>query len=352
MSDEYGDKTEPATERRRLEERRRGNVARSGELNLAGHLLSAALIVWAFGAGLVEVLGRLLALSLRTAADRPTGQVDYVVQIQELASWSAEHVGEWLAAIVIAAVAVNLAQVGFLLTTDKLTLNVAALNPVTGLQRLFSIRSAATLVLSVSKFAVLLSVAAWFIQGELPLLMSLHAAPVGTAFSVIGQGVVRLSLWLASVITVLGAADYAFQKWKHERDLMMTKEEIQRESKEQDGDPLTKRRRRETHRRLVESPSLGTVQDADFVLVDATGSAMAFQYDSSRHQVPILLARGVADIASRMLEQAREHGLPLIERTELVRQLERQLTVGQGIPVDQYPVFMEILEYVYKITGR
>ena len=352
MSDEYGDKTEPATDRRRQEERRRGNVARSGELNIAGHLLSAALILSAFGAGLVEALGRLLALSLRTAADRPSGQMDFVIQFQELGNWSATHVVPWLAGILIAAVAVNLAQVGFLLTTDKLTLDVSRLNPVTGFQRLLSIRSVATLVLSVAKMAVLLGVAAGFIYGELPLLMSLNAAPVGTAFWVIGTSAVRLSLWLAAIVGVLGAADYAFQKWKYERDLMMTKEELQREFKDQQGDPQLKRRRLEAHRKLVESLSLGKLQDADFVLVDAARTSLAFQYDPSRHQVPILLAKGVDEVAVRMQDIARESDIPIIERSELVRQLKGQLSVGQGIPGEFYAVFIETLRYVYKITGR
>ncbi len=349
---EFGEKSELPTEHRRQEERRRGNVARSGELTIAVHLMATACVLYALGAGLVEALGLLIAKSISTAADRGANLGTYIVQFQELAQWSAAHVVPWLAALIAAGIAVNLAQVGFLITTEKLELNFEHLNPVTSLQRLFSVRSVVTALLSLAKLAILLGVAVWFINSKLPLFLALATEPVGSAFQLIGTSAVELSLWLASVMLAIGAADYGFQKWKYERDLMMTKEEIKQETKDQEGDPLIRRRRKDAHQKLIQSRNIRKVSEADFLMVNPTHYSLAFKYAPPRYPVPTLLVKGVDDVALRMQDVAKENNIPIIERTELARRLYDQLEPGQGIPTDLYEVFIEILKYVYSITGR
>jgi len=351
-SDEFGEKSELPTEHRRQEERRRGNVARSGELTIAVHLLATACVLYALGTGLVEALGQLVANSITTAAERDVSPSHFIAQFRHLAEWSGSHVLPWLAAMVAAGLGVNLAQVGFLLTTEKLGLNFEHLNPVSGMQRLFSMRSVVTALLSLAKLGVLLSVAAWFISTRLPLFLALATEPAGAAFRVIGTTAVELSLWLASVLIILGAADYGFQKWKYERELMMTKQEIKQEVKDQEGDPLIRRRRKDAHQKLIQSRNIRKVSEADFLLVNPTHYSLAFKYAPPRYPVPTLLVKGVDDIALRMREVAKENDVPIIERPELARKLYAQLEPGQGIPTDLYDVFIEILKYVYSITGR
>lgn len=351
-NEEFGEKSELPTEHRRQEERQRGNVARSGELTIAVHLMATACILYGLGAGLVEAIARLVAKSISTAADRELSPSSFIAQLYDLAEWSASHVLPWLAALIVAGIAVNLAQVGFLISTEKMEINFNHLNPVTGMQRLFSMRSVVTLLLSLAKLGILLGVAAWFINAKLPLFLELATAPAGASFLVIGQSAVELSLWLASVLFVIGASDYGYQKWKYERELMMTKEEIKREMKDQEGDPLIRRRRQDNHKKMIQSRNVRRVSEADFLLVNPTHYSLAFKYAPPRYPAPTLIMKGVDEVALQMREVAKENDIPIIERPELARKLYASMERGQSIPPDLYDVFISILKYVYSITGK
>lgn len=349
---EFGEKTEDPTEHRRMEERRKGNVAHSSELNIAGHLVVTAVVLLLLGPSFVESLGRMIANHLATAGMRGGDQGAVLTVFLEVGAWAAENVLPWLAAMFLGAIAVNLAQVGFLVSTEKLELNPNAINPVTGLKRLFSIRSLVTLAISLGKLSLLFAAAAWYVWSRLPLFASLSGQDALTTFLVIGESIVTLALLLAVILLVLGLADYAFQKWKYEQDIKMTKEELKREMKDMEGDPMIRRRRREAYQKLVEARDIGAVSASTFMLTNPTHVSVAFRYELPDYPVPTVVAKGLDDVALRMRETAAEHGIPIIERPELAREVYRTLKVGQGIPAELYEVFIEILKYVYTITGQ
>lgn len=349
---EFGEKTEDPTEHRRQEERRKGNIAHSSELNIAGHLVVTAIVLLVLGRSFVESLGRMIANHVGTAATRGGDAGSIQSLFVDVGLWAAENVLPWLAALLGGAIVVNLAQVGFVATTEKLQPNLNAINPVTGLKRMFSIRSLVTLAISLGKLTLLFSAAAWFVWSQLPMFVSLSGQDALTTFVAIGESIVKLALLLAAILLVLGLADYAFQKWKHEQDIKMTKEELKREVKDMEGDPLIRRRRREAYQKLVEARDIGAVAASSFLLTNPTHVSVAFRYEPPNYPVPTVVAKGLDDVALRMREVAAEHGVPIIERPELAREAFRTLKVGQGIPTDLYEVFIEILKYVYTITGR
>lgn len=350
-TDDTGDKSEDPTEHRRMEERRKGNVARSTELNIAGHLLSTAAVLYFLGADLVESLGTMIALHLSTAASHEGDINEFYAEFREVGIWSAESVLPWMFGLLFAALAVNLAQIGFLVATEKLNLNINAINPVTGLKRIFSVRGAVMLLISLGKLGLLTTAAAWLIWLELPGFLELTAASPWTAALAAGHAILKLSIVLSVILIVLGLADYSFQRWKHNRDIMMTKEEVRREMKDMDGDPLIRRRRRDAHQKLIEARDISQVGASAFVLTNPTHYAVAFQYNPPEVTVPTVVAKGADETALRMREIAAENGIPIIERPELARKVYRTLKVGQSIPADLYDVFIEILKYVYTITG-
>lgn len=351
-ADEFGEKTEQPTDHRRQEERRRGNVAHSSELNIAGHLVAAAAVLAILGGGLIESLGRFVATRLSNAADQGGDRESIQISFMEVAEWAGEHVLPLFGALFVAALAVNFAQVGFLLATEKITPNIKAINPASGLKRIFSIRSVVTLAISLGKLTLLGSAAAWIVWSELPLFLSLTTAPVAASALALGSAIVKLAVLLASILVVIGLLDFGFQKWKHEQEIMMTKEETKREMKEMEGDPMIRRRRRDAHHKLAEARDIGKVSSSTFMVTNPTHYAIAFRYEYPEYPVPTVVAKGMDEVALRMREVATEHGIPIIERPELARQVYRQLAVGQSIPADLYEVFIEILKYVYTITGQ
>lgn len=351
-TDEFGERTEQATDHRRQEERRRGNVARSAELSTASHLLTTAALLYAFGGGLVEAVARMTASHLRTAHLHQPSQEGFIKQAEDILAWAGASVLPWLAGLLIAAIAVGLVQTGFLLAPEKLTPRFDVLNPVTGLKRIFSVQSVVTLAISLCKLGLLFGIAGWFVWSELPQLVTLSTAPVGTSFLVMGEGVVRLAMILAAVLITIGLGDYGFQWWKHERDIRMTKEELRREIKEMDGDPLIRRRRRAAHQKLAESRDINKVLNATFLLGNPTHVSVAFRYDPPQYPAPTVICKGLDEVALRMRELAEENSIPVLIRPELARQVYRTMKVGETIPADLYDVFIEIMKHVYAITGQ
>ena len=294
----------------------------------------------------------MISIHLRTAGNHRGEPVEIYAEFKEVGSWAASHVLPWMFGLLLAAVAVNLAQVGFLVATEKLNLNINALNPMTGLKRIFSVRGVVTLAISLCKLALLTLAAGWLIWLELPGFLNLTTASPWTAALATGHAILKLSIVLSTILIILGVADYAFQRWKHTQELKMTKEEVRREMKEMDGDQLIRRRRRDAHQKLIEARDISKVSSSAFVLTNPTHYAVAFQYDPPNVSVPTVVAKGADETAFRMREIAAEHGIPIIERPELARQVYRTLKIGQSIPADLYDVFIEILKYVYTITGK
>jgi flagellar biosynthetic protein FlhB len=134
--------------------------------------------------------------------------------------------------------------------------------------------------------------------------------------------------------------------------MMMTKQELREEMKDMDGDPHTRMRRREAHRKLTEGRNLQAVKTADVVITNPTELAIAIKYDPATMPAPTIVAKGADEIAAQIRKIAAEHGIPIIERKPLARALYKSVKVGQQIPAEMYDVFIEILAYVYRITGR
>ncbi len=351
-TDEFGEKTEQATEHRRREERRKGNVARSSELAIAGHVAAAAAVLWMLGRNLVEAVGWLLANRISNAGNAVGNQREIVITFYDMARWATSNVLPWLGALLLAAIAINVIQVGWLVSTEKLTPNINAINPLTGLKRIFSIRGLVILGISLLKLALLTVAAAWLIWNELTVYLMLTDTSVLTTVSVIGMSVLKLAALMTAILLIIGLADFGFQKWKHEQDIMMTKEEIKREMKDMEGDPIIRRRRRDAHQKLIEARDVRKVSLATFMTTNPTHYAIAFRYEPPDYPVPTVIVKGTEEMALAMREVAMEHDIPIIERPSLTRKLYRTLDVGQSIPVELYDVFVEILKYVYTVTGK
>ena len=163
---------------------------------------------------------------------------------------------------------------------------------------------------------------------------------------------IRLAFEMAAALIVLGIIDYAFQRWKHTGDLRMRKQEVRDELKNFEGDPATRMRRRETHRKLAQTRELRQVPNADVIITNPTHIAVAIQFDPNTMNAPTVIAKGQGEIARRIRKIAASHEIPIIERKPLARALYQQVKIGQEIPLDMYEVFVEIMGYVYQISGN
>ena len=238
-----------------------------------------------------------------------------------------------------AGIAFSLAQSGGV-RFGSISANFSRMNPGEGLKRMFSREALVTAL----RAAVALLFAACAIASTFPMFYS--AAPSGgrsAAFGALAWSGAWREVWaIAAVGALFAGIDYAMQRGIWKKKLRMSADELKRDHKEQEGDPLARGRRRAAHRRLSRGP-IARVREAAFVVTNPTHIAIALEYAPPRVPVPAILVRAADDAAMRVREIARRHNIPLIENVPLARALYASLEPGDAIPQALYVAVAEIV---------
>lgn len=350
--DDQGDKTEDPTEHRREETRRKGNVARSMDLNAAGLMLAVAAVLLSMGPGLTIAIAEMMRNSLGGSAWVDIDGPFVAGHFMDLGGWALRQVLPIMVMLMLAALFLNVVQVGFQLTPEALMPKWGRLNPLEGLKRIVSPAGMVKLLVSLGKIVVLITIATLYVTAQLPALQALSELAPGQILAHIAHFTVELAFWLAIALVALALLDFTWQKWKFEQDLKMTKQQLRDEMKNMDGDPHIRHRRREAHRKLAQARDLNRVKQADVIVTNPTHISVALKYDPQTMEAPSVVAKGADEIALQIRKIAAAHGIPIVERRELARSLYASVKVGHPVPVEMYEVFVEIMAYVYKLTGR
>jgi flagellar biosynthetic protein FlhB len=352
MAEDFGDKTEAPTPRRREEAREQGNVARSTDLTAAALLLGGLVLLNWTGANLFGAMSGLVMrmLSGESLAAVRTETFDRGV-IAVLAG-----IGKALlplfGGLLLVAVVVNVAQVGFHLSAKKLQPDLGALNPLKGFGRIFQGRGAMQLVMGVLKMALVGIAAYSAVHGRIGQIVTVQRLSHLQAFKLGAELVYSIGIRVALLLLVLALIDYAWQRWQLEQSLKMTKQEVKDEMRRMEGDPKIKARRRQIAMQMAQKKLKKDVPTADVVITNPTEFAVALKYDEGQMHAPRVIAKGQGLMAKRIRELAIEAGVPILERKPLARALYKLVEVGHEIPEEFYSAVAEILAYVYELTGK
>ncbi len=349
--DNFEERTEAATPRRRQEAREQGRVARSADLSSAVILLAAVLALYFLGRSYVA------GMSAGTS-----GVLAHLAEIDGDADSLAGHFGSmagavvlgflpFLAVVVVAALGVNLLQVGFLFAPETMAPKLDRIDPVAGFQRIFSSRSAVRLLGGLLKVAALGVVVLGTVWSERDSLLGLAARPFEEIAGVGATSMFTVAIRATVVLLVLAILEYGYQRWQFERDLRMTRQELREELRRYEGDPRIRERRRVLQRRLAMQRMMQEVPRATVVVTNPTHVSVALRYEAGNSDAPVVTAKGAEDLALRIRETALEHGVPIVERPELARALYATVEVGRAIPMDLYQAVAEVLAYVYRLRG-
>jgi len=351
MAEDLGEKTEPATPKRRMEARKRGQIAKSQDLSATVVMLGGLLLLSVLAP---DLLARLVSATRLLLGERsPAVRAEELFSAAGLATQVAWNVcwPIFLCSFLLAAV-VMYVQVGRLVTLETIRPKLNKLNPVNGLKRLFSPRTFVALVINTLKMAAVVVVTYLTVRqrfGDIVFSLKLsHLALLAAA----GSLIYTLALRLGLLLLVLALMDYAYQRYRTERDLRMTKQEVKEELKRMEGDPLVKRRQRQVAMSITLQRIRKSVPQADVVVTNPTELAVALKYEAKVMSAPKVVAKGSGYLARRIRQMAIEHGVPLVERPPLAQALFRAVEVGQEIPVSFYQAVAEILAYVYRLPGR
>lgn len=353
MADDNGDKTEAPTPRRRQEAREQGQVAKSNDLVSACSLLLAVILLGWFGPALKDSFQTVVleSMSAQNLGDMHAGNVGTTtLRLVLVASLAATPI---LIGMMVAAVLGNVLQVGLMISPERLTPKIESLNPMKGFSKIFGgWPTFAQLGMNLLKLAIVSMVGYSAVHGKIGLIVGAQQLEYKQIFSLASGVVYAIALRVAVVLVVLAIIDYAWRKFKHERDLRMTKQEVKEEMKRMDGDPMIKQRRRQIAMKMARDRQKAAVPKADVVVTNPTEFAVALKYDPEKGNAPRVVAKGKGLIAAEIRRIAIENGVPILERPPLARALFRLCEVGQEIPEEFFTTVAEILAYVYELTGK
>ncbi len=350
--DRAQERTEQATPHRRREARRRGQVARSPEVNSVAMLGAGLLVLLAAMPSLLQGAGELVATFLRAAGDGAGLEARLGDAGRTALLAFARILGPVVAGTVAMALASNVAQVGFLAAPSVLEPSFDKINPVEGFKRIFGKRALFELVKGLLKLG-LVAVVAWATyRGRVGDLIDLMFAPPGAMVPGAMRVAAAFALRALVALAVVAAFDYAWQRWEFEKSIRMSLQDIREELKEHEGDPQLKSRMKSIQQKLASQRMMEAVKDAALVITNPTHYAVALGYDEGHDPAPRVVARGVDEVARRIREIAREHGVPIVEKPALARMLYRECEVGQTIPATLFEAVAQVLAWVYALRRR
>jgi flagellar biosynthetic protein FlhB len=351
VAEDFQSKTEAPTQRHREDARRQGQVAYSSELAAGALLLAGVLGLWLggkeLGGGFREATKQNLSqlnvkdFGFDTAQEALTGLFSQGVRL----------LGPLFALLFAVALGIGLVQVGFHVLPELLSPNWERLSPATGWDRLFSRASIMRGLATALKVGVVAAVAIGMLRGRVVQISTLGENSLTTATSLAWDMALRLALAIAAGLMIVGVVDYGFQRWRLEQSLRMTRQELKDELKREEGDPQLRARIRKMQREMSRRRMMQDVPRASVVITNPTHLAVALHYERGAMPAPRVVAKGAGYVALQIVDLARRHAVPVVERQPIAQALYKAVAVGQNIPGALFVAVAEVLAYVYRLRG-
>lgn len=343
------EKTEEATPRRKQESRKKGQVAKSSELNASINLLALALLFiflsdFMFQRALMMVQGfynDFLSISLKQ------GQILNLL---------IRFIGEFFLIMspifvtaIIAGIIINFFQVGFKGSSEAIQAKAERLNPLEGFKRILSRKSVVELVKGFIKIFAVSYVSYNYIMGEVESILEILYMGIEASFAQISSLFISLASRVGIIFLILAIIDYVYQRYEFTKSIKMSKYEVKQEHKQMEGDPHLKAKRKEKQRQMSMNRMISEVADSTAVITNPTEIAIALKYRHGEDEAPVVAAKGGGFIAEKIKEIARENDIPIVENKPVAQILYRQGEIGEEIPVELYQAVAEILAMVFRM---
>lgn len=347
-----GEKTEKATPKRKRDAREKGQVFKSIEVITAFSLIVLFGTLKIFGESMTgNIQAMMHSFFTADIPDVVTGPVVTKALSGAVLSFLTVTAPVMIAAVLCGLV-FNLVQVGFNFTTKAVAPKLEKISMISGFKRIFSQRTLIDLVKAIIKIGLLVWVAYGEYRNRMKSFPSLMGQNLGYSIPAAIDILLSVAFKLAIAFAIFAPFDYMYQRWKYNKDLMMTKEEVREEYKLTEGNPQTKSRISQKQRQMSRMRMIQAVKDADVVITNPTHYAVALSYKEDKHKAPVVVAKGKDYLAQRIKEEAREHSVEIVENRQVARALYFFCEVGDEVPEDLYKAVAEILAYVYKLKKR
>jgi flagellar biosynthetic protein FlhB len=340
---ETEDRTEQATPRRREKAREEGQLARSRELVAMASTGGVLLVLWMAGSSVLRNIAGLMSRLLRLDYGR-----DATTVLRAAGTETMLIIMPFFLSALVLGVLTSVLQGGFVM--KPLAFNFGRLSPLAGMKNLFSVSAVPGMFKNLLKFVIGIGLLYSIVRGALTVLPATAAMDLpeiqGIAAGLTGKAI----SYAFGLYFVLAATDYGYERWKFERSIRMSKDEIKEEFRESEGDPRIKSKIKSLQREQARRRMMANVPKATVVITNPTHIAVALEYRKEDSGAPRVIAKGKGFVAEKIRELARKHGIPIVEDKPLARSLYK-VKVDAFIPADLYKAVAKILAYIYKMRG-
>lgn len=339
--------TEEATPRKKEKMREEGRVALSQDVTQAA----------VYAAGVAAIIASLQVVSGSVAdfAMRQFRLTDYhhpMIALQATVPLLGRTMVPVLMAVMIAGIAASVIQTRGLFQMSLVMPKLDRLDPMNNLKRVLPTGETLTEIgKQILKVVVLSWLIYWVLSSEMAQLTALSLTHPAAATAFVLRLVGKALFYSVMTFVALGALDFFISQRKFNNEAKMSKQEVKDEHKQDEGDPQVKRRMRRQMREAIKRRAMNDIKQATVLVVNPTHVAVALRYDVERDPAPIMLARGLDELALQMRQEARKHGVPIVENRPLARSLYSNGKPGQTIPVDLYKAAAEVIAHVMRLKA-
>ena len=343
------EKTEDATSKKKSDARKKGQIARSKDVNVALTMLACTFVLLILTGSLgIQLKNDLIYfLSANFKGDLTLTEAGKNLMFVTI------EIGKVLLPIVLpimfVGVMASLFQTKLLVTKEPLKPSLSKINPLSGFKNMFSKRSFIELIKNLFVVSLLSFIGYNYVKDNFQHILDIGRAYLPAVGNQLKDVVMSIFVRITMVLIVLGAIDYFVQLKMYNKDLKMSKQEIKEEYKQSEGDPQLKAKIKQKQREIATRRMMQSIPDATVVVTNPTHLAIALKYEDGETEAPIVVAKGADNVAIKIKEIAKENDVPIIENKPLARMMYESIDIDGEIPEDMYQAVAEILAVVYKM---
>lgn len=347
---EGGEKTEQPTPKKIRDARKKGQVANSKDTVSTSLLIAIFAYIWVGWDYMLEHLKIMMLLPSRYMGEHfyyALREVTFGLLVE-----FAKIVMPIILVTVVAAIASNFLQIGPLVAFESLKPDLNKLNPVSGMKKIFAMKNVFEFLKSSAKVIFLGALVFYVTKGMIDPLFKIPPFGMEGVMEILPKMMRNFASFVMLAYIIVAVADFFFQRHNHNKQLMMTKDEVKREYKESEGDPHIKGKRKQLHKEMVMEDNVQNTRKSTVVVTNPSHLAIALKYVREEKKLPVVTAKGEGILANRMRKAAEEAGVPIMENVDLARQLFDEVQVKQYIPSDLIQPVAEVLRWVQMQSNR
>jgi len=344
-------KTEDPSDKKLTDAKNKGEVAQSQEVRSWAILLGGVALLMIAGPWIADNVRRTVLPFIESPHAIDTDFEHLRLVMANTLSDIALILSPVFSVLMILAIMSSIVQFGLLFSSTKLKPDLAKLSLIKGVKRIISLKAIMEFLKGILK---LIAVGVISFSLAIPLLQDIELMPqTDLVFTV--DRIHTISVLLVSgtvaAMTVIAAADFAFQKYTFRKQMRMSKHEVKDEHKQQEGDPQIKARIRKLRIERAQQRMMAAVPEADVVVTNPTHYSVALSYKMEEMPVPKVVAKGVDHLAFRIREVATANDVPLVENPPLARALYASVEIDEEIPPEHFKAVAEVIGYIMRQRG-